>query len=131
MKIKHHLVFLFALISCALSAKILANPPAEGRWSIVLETANGAYTYPVDIHEKNGKLSVVILRGGLNISEATLRENVISMSGEFLFKPVSITAAVNGSAMSGTWKTAAASGKMYGEFQPAALRLKAFDEIWQ
>src|SRR5690606_4658130 len=67
----------------------------------------------------------------LNISEATLRENLISMSGEFLFKPVSITAAVNGSAMSGTWKTAAASGKMYGEFQPAALRLKAFDEIWQ
>ncbi len=131
MKIKISLVVHLVILFCALAAGVFANAPAEGRWSIVLETANGPYTYPVDIHEKDGKLSVVILRGGLNISEASLRENVISMSGEFLFKPVSITATVNGSAMSGTWKTAAASGKIYGEFQPSALRLKAFDEIWE
>lgn len=131
MNTKTRLIFLLALILCAFSVNILAKEPAVGRWSIILETVEGDLTYPIDINMKRGNISAVVLRGGLKISETTLQKNTISMRGEFHSEPVSISAAVTGFTMNGTWKTAAASGKIYGEFQPAVMRLKAFDEIWE
>jgi len=131
MKAKTNLVIHLAILLCALAASVLSQAPADGRWSIVLVTAEGNFTYPIDIDMNSGKLSAVALRGGLKISETGYKENTVSIRGEFRFAPVLISATVTGFTMNGTWKTAAASGKMYGEFQPAAMRLKAFDEIWE
>lgn len=118
--------FLFALSTYAFS-----DVPAQGRWAVYIETADGNFSYPIDISKDQGKISVVVLRGGLKIADSTLRGGELSMRGEFRFEPISISAAVTGFEMNGTWKTAAASGKIHGEFQPAAMRLKAFDEIWE
>jgi carboxyl-terminal processing protease len=119
-------IFLIVLSTCAFS-----NIPAQGRWAISLEAAEGNFIYPVDINSDKGKISVVVLRGGLKIDNSSLRGDEISMTGEFRFEPVTIRASVVNFTMKGTWKTAAESGKMYGEFQPAATRMKAFDEIWE
>jgi len=119
------------LLLCVFSVTGFSNTPAEGRWSVVLETSEGNYTYPFDLRVNSGKISTTVLRGGLTISNTQRRGNTVSIRGEFRSEPVTIGLKIIGFTMSGTWRTATASGKALAEFQPAATRLRAFDEIWE
>lgn len=122
---------LLVLLFCMFSVTGFSTTPAEGRWSVVLETSEGNYIYPLDLRVDSGKISTTVLRGGLKVSSTQMRGKTVSIRGEFRSEPVTINLKIIGFTMSGTWRTAADSGKAIGEFQPAATRLKAFDEIWE
>lgn len=122
--------FQVAVMILLLSLSVVSQKgPEFGHWSLVLETTKSYLPFTVDIGGDAEHISAIVLRGGLNVSHSVFEDGQLVMNGYFRSDPITIRVTVTGPKMNGTWQAGESTGKVYGEFQPYAARMKAFDEI--
>ncbi len=124
------LLFTFSFWAVCVNAQTSSNFP-QGHWTLTFERSDGAVNLPVDISVTDGKISAVVLKGGLKINEAIYSDDRIVFKGDYGSDQIEIKARVEGFRLLGDWQTRDSKGKIFGEFEPTARRIKLFDEIWQ